>query len=42
MMIEERSTEIVNLMIPWDGVHLLGYGHISHCCKFALSSTLSI
>ena len=35
-------TKIVNFISPWAGVIMPGRGHVSHCSKYALSSTLSI
>ena len=33
LSIKEGSTKIVNFMIPWAGVFVLGCGHISHIVK---------
>ena len=33
MMTKEGSTKILNFMIPWAGVFVLGCGHISHIVK---------
>ena len=36
MMTKEGSTKIINIMIPWAGVLVLGHGHISHIVEMHL------
>ena len=36
MMTKEGSTKIINIMIPWAGVLVLGRGHISCIVKMHL------